>query len=343
MAVNDMRAIDLFTKAVALGSIRRAAAAHGISAQAASKSLAMLEQRLGVRLLHRTTRSIALTSEGQQFLEGAQPALAALERAIDSVRTAKDEIAGPLRIVAPRYGFKPLLWPLIDEFCHLHPAVEPHVKLDDRVGDWVNDRADVGFRIGAAPEDGVAARRLFAMQLIVCAAPSYIAAHGAPASIEQLALHRCSVLRHSATGRVLPWLLKRDGEVISLDLKPSISTNDAELEIEAVLSGRAIGLLANLSVAPLVRAGRLVPLLTEHIADHMSVYVYYGSRAAQPSRVRSFVDLVAERLGHASELVLGARELADAQTRGLQSVTPTMTDAASKIARTSRPSARPRS
>ena len=313
MPINDVRAIDLFTKAVELGSIRRAAAAQGISAQAASKSLATLEQRLGVRLLHRTTRSLSLTAEGQQFLEGAQPALAALERAIDRVRTAKDEIAGPLRIVAPRYGFKPLLWPVVDEFCHLHSAIEPHLKLDDRVGDWLHDRADVGFRIGSAPEDGVAARRLLPVQLIVCAAPSYIASHGAPTSIEQLASHRCSVLRHSATGRALPWLLKKEGELISLDLRPSLSTNDADLEVETVLSGHAIGLLASLSVAPLIRSGQLVPLLTAHVADHLSLYIYYGSRAGQPSRVRSFIDFVVERLGRSSEHVLGARELALAQ------------------------------
>ncbi len=316
MSISDIRAIDMFTKAVELGSIRRAAAAQGVSPQAASKALATLEGQLGVRLLHRTTRSIALTFEGQQFLEGAQPALAALERAIDRVRTTKDEIAGPLRIVAPRYAFKPLFWPLVDEFCCLHPQVEPHLNLNDGIGDWVLDRADLGFRIGSSPEDGVAARRLCAMQLIVCAAPSYIAAHGAPDSIEQLTSHRCSVLRHSATGRVLPWLLKKDGELISLDLSPSVSTNDAALEVDAVLSGHAIGLLSALSVAPLIRSGQLVPLLTQHVTDHMSVYLYYGSRAAQPSRVRSFIDFTVERLGRSSDYVLEAGELAAAEAKG---------------------------
>src|ERR1700761_4623863 len=115
MPASDIRAIDTFTKAVELGSIRRAAAAQGVSPQAASQALAALEDRLGVRLLHRTTRSIALTHEGQQFLEAARPALAALERAVDRVRSAKDEIAGPLRIVAPKYSFLPILWPLVHE------------------------------------------------------------------------------------------------------------------------------------------------------------------------------------------------------------------------------------
>jgi DNA-binding transcriptional LysR family regulator len=316
VSISELRAIEIFTKAIELGSIRRAAAAQGVSPQAASQALAALEERLGVRLLHRTTRSIALTSEGQEFLEAAQPALAALERAVDRVRTAKDEIAGPLRIVAPKYSFLPLLWPLVDEFCRRHPEVQPDLRLDDRIGNWVKDRVDVGFRIGSTPEEGLVARRLFAIQLIVCAAPAYIAAHGAPDSIDQLTSHRCSVFRHPGTGRVLPWLLKVRGEVISRDMPPALSTNDAQLETEAVLSGHVIGLISGLSAAPLIRSGRLVPLLTEHAADHMSVHVYYGSRAAQPSRVRAFIDLTVERLAGSLDYVLDARELAAAEAKG---------------------------
>ncbi|WP_186082113.1 LysR family transcriptional regulator [Burkholderia gladioli] len=280
----------------------RAAAAQGISPQAASQALATLEKRLGVRLLHRTTRSLALTHEGQQFLETTQPALAALARAIDRARIAKDEIAGPLRIVAPKYSFLPVLWPLVDEFCRRHPGIQPDVTLDDRIGTTL--------------EDELTARRLFALQLIVCAAPAYLAAYGAPASIEQLASHRCSVFRHPGSGRVLPWLLRVGEEVIRHELPPMLSTNDAQLETEAVLSGQVIGLLSGLSAAPLIRAGRLVPLLSRHAADHMSVYLYYGSRTAQPSRVRAFIDLGVERLAGSRDYVLDARELATAEARG---------------------------
>jgi DNA-binding transcriptional LysR family regulator len=213
-----------------------------------------------------------------------------------------------------------LLWPLINEFCRRHPEVWPDVKLDDRIGNWVEDRADVGFRIGSPPEDGLIARRLFTMQLIVCAAPAYIEAHGAPNSIEQLALHRCSAFRHPGTGRVLPWLLKVGGEVISHDLHPALSTNDAQLETEAVLSGQVIGLLSGLSAVPLIRAGRLLPLLAAHACDHMSVHVYYGSRAAQPSRVRAFIDLAVERLVGRSDYVLDQKELAMAEAKGRKKV-----------------------
>ena len=179
MPINELRSITTFTKTAELGSLRRAATAQGISPQAASQALAQLEQHLGVRLFHRTTRSMTLTEDGRRFLEAAQPALAGLQRAMQIVRTAKDEIAGPLRIVAPRLAFVRVLWPVLESFCRKHPDVQPDVTMDDRVGNWVEDRVDVGFRLSASPAEGVIARKLFPLQLIICAAPAYIARHGA--------------------------------------------------------------------------------------------------------------------------------------------------------------------
>jgi DNA-binding transcriptional LysR family regulator len=314
-SINELRAIETFTKAVELGSLRRAAEALGVSPQAASQTLAQLEAHLGVRLLHRTTRAISLTDEGQQFLESTQPALAALGRAVHRARASKDEIAGPLRIVAPKSSFLPVLWPVVDEFCRLHPDIQPDVHLDDRIGNWVQDRADVGFRVGAAPEEGLVARRLFPVQLIVCASPAYVERHGAPRSIDDLASHRCSMFRHPGTGRVLPWYLKVGDEIISRDLPPALSTNDTELEVDAVMSGHVIGLLSSLSVAGHVRAGRLLPLLTKHATDHLSVHVYYGSRTSQPARVRAFIDLAVELLTDPVRFVLSAKDLATGEAR----------------------------
>lgn len=115
MPINDFKAISTFAKAVELGSIRQAALAQGVTPQAASQAIAQLEQHLGVRLLHRTTRSLALTEEGQRFLENTQPALAALDRALAQARESKDEIAGPLRIVGPKSSFAAVLIPLLEE------------------------------------------------------------------------------------------------------------------------------------------------------------------------------------------------------------------------------------
>lgn len=312
MAINELRAIATFAKAVELGSIRRAAAAQGVTPQAASQAIAQLEEHLGVRLLHRTTRSLALTDEGQRFLETTQPALATLDRALNQAREAKDEIAGPLRIVGPRSSFQAILMPVLDEFCQLYPGIQPDVQLDDGKGNWVLDRVDVGFRIGAATEEGLIARRLFPVQLMVCAAPSYLERHGAPKSLDDLAHHRCSAFRHPATGQVLPWYLQIDGEVVHRHVAPALSTNDTELELMAVLAGQVIGQVANLSAASHIRDGRLVPLLLPHMTDHIGVHVYYGNRTAQPRRVRAFIDLVIERLAGAPTPVLSQRELTQA-------------------------------
>lgn len=246
MPINDLRAMGTFARAIGLGSLRKAAAVQGMSAQAASQALAQLEQRLGVRLPHRTTRSLSLTDEGQRLLEATQPALAMLER------------------------------------------------------------ADVRFRIGAPPEEGLIARKLFPVQLLVCASPAYLERHGEPRCLDDLARHRCSVFRHPATGQVFPWFLKVDGEVVRRDLPPALSTNDVEMELRAVLDAQVIAQLSAVSAAPRIRAGRVRPVLIQHMTDNM---VCYGSRRAQPARVRRFIDFAVERLTDNADFVLSKREL----------------------------------
>ena len=316
MPINELRSIATFAKTAELGSLRQAAAAQGITPQAASQALAQLEQHLGVRLFHRTTRSLSLTDEGRQFLEAAQPALLGLQRALHMAREAKDEIAGPLRIIGPRSTFAPVLWPLLDAFCRQYPQVQPDVQLDDRIGNWVEDRVDVGFRVGQSPGEGVIARKLFALQLIVCAAPAYLARHGAPDTLDALAAHRCSAFRHPSTGRVLPWYVKVDDARVGHHVVPALCINDEALETEAVLAGHFLGLVTGVIAAAHIRAGRLVPLLTRHVADDSSVFVYYGSRAAQPARVKAFIDLAVKHLTNNPAYVLTAKELHAAEAKG---------------------------
>lgn len=309
MPINELRSISTFIAAAELGSLRKAAESQGLSPQAASQALAQLERHLDVRLFHRTTRVMSLTDDGLRFLEDARPALAGLQRALQNVRHSKDDIAGPLRIVGPRTTFQPLLWKLLEEFCDLHPRIQPDVQLDDRVGNWVEDRVDVGFRLGMTAPDGVIARKLFPLQLLACAAPEYIARHGVPKTLSALASHRCTVFRHPGTGKVAPWRVQLDGEQVDLAIAPYLCTNDEGLELEAVLSGRCIGQLAGVTAAPHIRAGRLVPLLAEHMPDIASYFIYYGSRASQPSRARAFIDLALARLVDNPAYVLSHAEL----------------------------------
>jgi DNA-binding transcriptional LysR family regulator len=316
MPINELRSIATFVKTAELGSLRQAAAAQGMTPQAASQALAQLEKHLGARLFHRTTRSMSLTDEGRQFLEAAQPPLLGIQRALDMARHVKEGVAGPLRIVGPHSVFAPVLWPLLDEFCRRYPEVQPDVQLDDRIGNWVEDRVDVGFRIGASPSEGVIARRLFPLQLIICAAPDYLGRHGAPDSLDALSAHRCSAFRNTGTGRVLPWYVRSGDNLIEHHVVPALTVNDEALETEAVLAGHVIGLMTNVAAAAHIRSGRLVPLLVDHIADKSSVFVYYGSRSAQPARVRAFIDVAIELLADHTAFVLTSAELAAAEAKG---------------------------
>ncbi|RZJ03333.1 MAG: LysR family transcriptional regulator, partial [Rubrivivax sp.] len=180
----------------------------------------------------------------------------------------------------------------------------------------VEDRVDVGFRVGTSPAEGVIARKLFPLQLLVCAAPSYLAQHGAPATLSDLASHRCSVFRLPTTGKLQTWSFKVDDSIIDYPVVPSLCINDETLETEAVLAGHAIGLLTGVTAAPFVRSGRLVPLLTAHAFPRASVFIYYGSRAAQPTRVRAFIDLAVLRMSDNPAFVLTDDELAQAEARG---------------------------
>lgn len=315
MSINELRSITTFVRTAELGSLSRAAEAQQISPQAASKALGQLEAYLGVRLFHRTTRSMSLTEEGQRFLEAARPSLIGLQQALYGARQTREEIAGPLRIVGPRSVLQPVISPVLEEYCRLYPEVQPDVQLDDRIGNWVEDRVDVGFRIGSSPQEGLIARRLFPLQLIICAAPTYLRKHGLPESHQALNGHRCSVFRHPGNGRLVPWHIKLGDAVQECPVPPSFCTNDEILELRTVLAGEVIGQLAAPTAAPHIRAGRLVPLLVDNVADAYSLFLYYGSRTAQPARVRRFIDLVVDRLTDSTEFVLSREELASAQTR----------------------------
>lgn len=316
MAINEMRSITTFVRTVELGSLSKAAEAQQISPQAASKALLQLESHLGVRLFHRTTRSLSLTEEGRRFLEAAQPSLVGLLQAIQGARQIKDGLVGPLRIVGPRTVLQPILGPVLDEYCRLYPEVQPDVLLDDRLGNWVEDRVDVGFRLGQAPQDGLVARRLFPMQLVICAAPSYLRKYGGPQSLYDLSRHRCSAFRRDSDGRVVPWRVRTGDRDEDLPVNPAFSTNDEDFELRTVLSGEIVAQLAVPTAASLIRSRRLVPLLIDHVCDTYSLFVYYGSRSAQPVRIRRFIDLAVERLTDNPEFVLTHEELAQAHVQG---------------------------
>lgn len=314
--INELRSMTTFVRTVELGSLSKAADAQQISPQAASKALKQLETHLGVRLFHRTTRNMSLTEEGQRFFEAAKPALMGLQQALATVQKTREEFAGPLRIVGPRSVVQQVIKSVLIEYSRLYPEVQPDVQLDDEITNWVEKRVDVGFRISVSPQEGLIARRLFPLQLIICASPAYLRKYGVPKTLHDLSAHRCSVFRHAATGRLIPWTVKSGDNVQDHHVNPAMSTNDEMLELHAVLMGEVIAQLAGPTAAQYIRTGQLVPVLPEAITDIHGLFLYYGSRVAQPLRVRRFIDLAIERLANRQDVVLSAEEISLACIQG---------------------------
>lgn len=310
--MNEVRALTIFVRTAMLGSLRKAAVDQGISPQAASHAVMQLEKSLGVQLLRRTTRKLSLTEEGRRLLDNASPALGLLSEALADARRAGDEISGPLRISAPRSLIHCMLWQHVLAFAREYPAVQLDVHFDDRFTDLVSDRADVGFRGGSLPAAGTVARRLLPIQLLICAAPDYLARHGAPADIDDLARHRCTGYVHANTGKLAPWEFQVDGEQVYREITPALCMNDIDAETQTVLAGEAIGQLGSFTAVPHIRAGRLVPLLLRHVVYLEGIYLYYGRRTEQPLRVRTFVDFMVRQLEGNRQFFLEPGELARA-------------------------------
>ena len=210
--MDALRAITLFVRAVATGSVPRAAVDQSISPQAVGKAIRQLEAHLGLRLFHRTTRRSSLTAEVFAFLESVEPALDVIQRAVSRARAQTEAVEGVLRVTAPLAARRALAQP-IAEFAARHRNLSIELIVEDACTDIVAAKIDVGFRLGAAPTGQVISRRLLTVQQIMCAAPAYIARHGMPATVAELARHRCTRFRVPTTGRLSSWELTIDGEL----------------------------------------------------------------------------------------------------------------------------------
>jgi len=288
--MDKARVISLFIGVVRAGSFSQAAVAEGLAAQSVSKAIRQLEDHLGVRLFHRTTRSLSLTDEGQRLYELAHPGLRLLDDALEQVRQGRDEVDGLIRIAAPTSFGTHLLPELMLGFQQRYPRARFDLVLADQFTDLVAAKIDIGFRAGNAPQRNVVARRIGDVVLKLCAAPDYLRRHGTPANAAELAAHRCTGYRQANTGRLIPWELQGDGEIVYLDVPCVASFNTVESEVAAVVAGIGIGQLAGYLVDAELAAGRLVHLLPELDTRNAGMYMYYPERTRIPSRVRLFID-----------------------------------------------------
>ena len=307
--MDELRAISTFVRAAELGSFNKAALDQGSTPQAVSKNVRQLEQHLGVRLFHRTTRKNSLTEEGQRLFDAVRENLDGLVAALERARAAVREDEGVIRISAGGAVGRKVLMPLLAAFGERHPAIEFDLLLEDGFTDAVGDRIDVGLRAGNPPTTQVVARRLFAIQQIVCASPAYLARHGAPKKPDDLRHHRCTGYRQPGTGRTFPWEFAIKGETVFHTVQPALRVNDPEAEMQAIIAGLGLGQVDSINAAAPIRAGQLVPLMTGLVSERMGLHLYYARRTNMPGRVRRFIDFAVERLNGATDFFLPPAEL----------------------------------
>lgn len=283
------RSLTMFLAVVNAMSFRKAAIDEGVSPQAVSKAVKHLEKHLGLKLLHRTTRHLSLTEEGEHLFQNANPGMQLLNDALDGLEENKRGMKGRIRLAAPLAFGNRILLPLIDEFQFLHPDIHFDLMLSDEFVDTVSQRIDIGFRTGLSPDRNVISRKLGDIVSVICAAPSYLEKYGTP-SIEDIQNHRCTGFLHPQTGKELPWEIQVDGEIEYIHVPAVARFNNIEAEIDSVKRGIGIGQLSEYLIREELNSGKLVSLIPEGKVTRLSIYMYYTERTQIPLRIRQFID-----------------------------------------------------
>lgn len=289
--------ISLFLRVLDLGSISAAARSLDLSVAVASQRLKRLEQQLGVRLLHRTTRRLHATPEGAALAEQGRVLVEDLEALATDLRRSGAEASGTLRITTSASFGRQYLSPLLPEFLGRHPKLRLSVDLDDRVQDLVSAGYDLAVRIGVLADSRLVARKIAVNRRVLCASPAYIARHGEPAVPADLAAHECLLLTGSL-GRQDVWpLIDRDGRDSAVRVNGRFETNYGEVLRDAAVAGLGIALHSTWHVSDDLRAGRLRVLLPDCRIAESGIYAVMPQRRLVPLRVRAFVDFLEERFG----------------------------------------------
>jgi DNA-binding transcriptional LysR family regulator len=298
--VDRLSAIQVFAQVVESGSFAKAAERLGLSTSATSRQVADLEAHLQTRLLNRTTRRVSLTESGQAFYERAVQLLADLEEAEQEAARAAVVPRGTIRLTTSvNFGVRRLA-PAIAEFLAQHKEVRFDVSLSDRIVDLVEEGFDLGVRIGSAGSENLVARKLGETRLVPCAAPAYLAAHGAPEKPEDLERHNCLTYEY-VTPRNLWRFRDSSGGERAVRISGTLHSNNGDLLAEAAARGAGIVFEPAFIVGPDVRAGRLVPLLQEFTPPPVPIYAVYPSRKHLSAKVRRFVEFLVERFAEAQD------------------------------------------
>ncbi len=272
-------------------SFTRAAAELRLSTSALSQTIKTLETRLGVRLLQRTSRSVSLTSAGEELLSTLVPALGNIEGALADIGHKRDAAAGTVRITTVRHAFESVIRPVLPELSATNPGLIVEVLIDYGLRDIVAERLDAGIRLGEMIEkDMIAARVGPDLRMAVVASPAYLAARPVPQTPQDLAGHHCINYRLVSSGAIYAWEFEKDRRSLSVKVDGLLTFNEPELMLEAALDGLGIVYIFEEQVISHVAAGRLVRLLSDWTPAFPGFFFYYPSRRQQPPALTAFLN-----------------------------------------------------
>jgi len=288
--------IAVFVRVVERGSFTLAAEELGLSRAVVSKYLSRLEERLGARLLHRTTRRLALTEAGATLFEASRGAFERIEEAEAAVAHLQQAPRGRLRVSAPMSFGILHLGPAIADFSREHPGITLDVSLDDRYVNLVAEGFDVAVRIGVLTDSTLVARKLGVTRAVACASHAYLAEHGEPRSPEELATHAGLIYSYLAGGNV--WrFVSPEGEEVRVAIAGRLRVNNGIVLADAAVAGHGILVSPTFYVAPMLRDGRLKRILEGYRLPELGIYAVYPQREHVPPKVRVFIDFLAARFG----------------------------------------------
>lgn len=293
--LDDLAAFEIVAREC---SFTRAAAVLGVSQSALSRSMRGLEERLGVRLLSRTTRSVSTTEAGARLLAGLRPALAMIDEELATLRGLRVKPSGTVRVTAVRHAFETILRPVLPTFLADHPEIVVEVSIDDSFVDIVSGRFDAGLRLGGTVEKDMIAIRLGRdVETAVVASPAYIAIHGTPETPQQLLNHRCINYRTAASGVLYPWPFEKAEQVQAVKVAGSVTLNDGEAMLAAAVDGLGLAFTFLDRVQEELAAGRLVRVLADWAVSFPGYQLYHPSRRQVPRPLAALIECLRSRAG----------------------------------------------
>lgn len=285
--------LTFFVLLAKLGSMSATARDLGVTPPAVTRRLNLMEERLGVRLVNRTTRRLSLTSEGDSYLAQAAQIMDSIRDMEESVSSGRAAPKGLLRVNAtPGFG-RTRIAPLVSAFAHAHPDVKVELHLTDRPIGLVEEAFDLAIRFGELPDSRLSARKLLANRRFLCASPAYLKQAGMPEVPQDLHRHRC-ILHRQNDDVYSTWRFQKGKKIELVKVRGAVSSNDGDVVMQWALDGHGIVQRSAWDAAPYLASGRLQEVMPAYRLPDADLYAYYLSRRNLPAKIRAFVDFLAD-------------------------------------------------